>query len=291
MYFSGKAKVLGVFGHPVGHSLSPAMHNAAIEAMGLDYVYVPFDVEPGNLRQAVDGVRALGIAGVNVTIPHKEAVIGCLDEVDEDARRIGSVNTIKNANGRLIGSSTDGPGFLRSLGETGFSPEGRSAVVVGAGGAGRAVVFALAKAGARVVVIDQVEGKAERLVEEVREATESDAVQAESSAENLERRVREADLLVNCTPVGMNPRADEMPVSADLMRPDLTVYDLIYSPVKTRLLAAAEAAGARTVNGVKMLVYQGAISLKMWTGIEPPTDIMEAAVLNGLDESKPGVRS
>ncbi len=279
MKLTGKARVLGVFGHPVGHSLSPAMHNAAIEHLGLDYIYVPFDVAPENLRQAVDGIRALGIAGVNVTVPHKEAVIPFLDEVEADAREVGSVNTIVNKDGRLTGASTDGAGFMRSLTESGFAPRGCRAVVLGSGGAGRAVAFALARDGAEVALFDAVPGKAEKLALDVG-ARNVRAIGTQDSA--LAVALESADLLVNCTPVGMHPNEDSMPVPAESLRPDLFVYDVVYNPLRTKLIQAAETAGASTMSGVKMLVYQGAVSFAKWTGIDPPTDMMEQAVRTGL---------
>jgi shikimate dehydrogenase len=280
MIISGRAKVLGVIGHPVGHSLSPAMHNSAIEALGLDYVYVPFDVTPDSLRHAISGIRALGIAGVNITVPHKETVIPFLDEVDEDAWQFGSVNTIVNDNGKLTGYSTDGPGFMRSLAEAGFSPAGCKAVVIGAGGAGRAVTFALAKAGAEVFVLDELAEKSEKLARDVRKATDTDMVHGEPGLTTLANRLREADLLVNCTPVGMHPNENCTPVQPELLRSELFVYDLVYNPLNTKLLMAAEAAGARTASGIKMLIYQGAISFEKWTGIEPPTEVMEKAIMS-----------
>ena len=296
MEISGRAKVLGVIGHPVGHSLSPAMHNAAIEALGLDYIYVPFDVAPGSLRQATDGIRALGLAGVNVTIPHKETVIPFLDEVEDGAREVGSVNTVANVGGRLVGSSTDGQGFMRSLEEAGFAAAGSKAVVLGAGGAGRAVTFALLAAGAEVAVFDEAPGKAQNLAEDARGRIQDSGVRIQDSgfriqgpavlspqSSALSTELAEANLLVNCTPVGMRPRQDEIPVAPELLRPGLLVYDLVYNPVRTRLLDAAEVAGARTVSGVKMLVYQGAISFRTWTGVDPPADVMEAAVLERLE--------
>ena len=282
MAISGKAKVFGVFGHPVGHSLSPAMHNAAIEALGLDYIYVPFDVDPEDLGRAVAGVRALGIAGVNVTIPHKEAVIEFLDEVEQDALEIGSVNTIANRDGRLIGSSTDGPAFIRSLVETGYEPNGSKAVILGGGGAGRAVAFALVKSGAEVLVFDEAPGKAEKLAGDVRDVMKSDVARGESDFSRVADWIKKANLLVNCTPVGMHPNVDRIPVPEDILRSDMTVYDVVYNPMRTKLLQAAETKGAKTVSGMKMFVYQGAISFKTWTEIDPPTDNMEVAVLRGL---------
>lgn len=284
MIISGRAKVLGVIGHPVGHSLSPVMHNAAIEALGLDYVYVPFDVSPDNLRDAIDGIRALGITGVNVTIPHKEAVIPFLDEIEESAGECGSVNTIANVGGRLIGSNTDGIGFMRSLLEAGFSPKGSKVVVLGAGGAGRAVTFALAKAGANVSVLLASGQRIERLVRDVRCAVGIDSVIGEPDRDRLAEHLKDADLLVNSTPVGMHPNDDQMPVLPETLRQGMFVYDLVYNPLKTKLLLAAESAGAKPIGGVKMLVYQGAEAFSKWTGVEPPVSIMEAAVLRRLEE-------
>ncbi|MEN6520637.1 MAG: shikimate dehydrogenase [Armatimonadota bacterium] len=285
MFVSGKTKVFGVFGHPVGHSLSPAMHNAAIESLGLNYVYVPFDVTPEYLPQALSGVRALGVSGVNVTIPHKEAVIELLDEVVGDAREVGSVNTIINIDGRLTGTSTDGAGFLRSLEGSGFSPKGKTAVVIGAGGSGRAVTFALAKAGAKVTVFSRSLTKAERLAEDIRslgmECCAGDISSLQSSGSGLE-----TDLLVNCTPVGMYPDSGKTPVPAEVLRRGIVVCDLVYNPVKTPLLEAAEARGARTVSGLDMLVYQGALSFKIWTGIEPSIHTMKAALMKRLGSSR-----
>jgi shikimate dehydrogenase len=277
---SGRTKVLGVLGHPVGHSRSPIMHNEAIKALGLDYVYVPLDAEPDRLKQALDGIRALGIAGVNVTIPHKEAVISFLDEVDDCAREIGSVNTIKNVDGKLIGASTDGPGFMRSLSELDFSCEGRNTVVIGAGGSGRAITFALAKAGADVAVLSRTPEKAVDLAKDVNMPNVR-ALRTQNS--ELEAILAEVDLLVNCTPVGMqNGSNGGIPIPLHALQPGALVYDLVYNPPRTKLLVAAEAAGALVVNGVKMLVYQGALSFEMWTGIEPPVDVMEDAVLESL---------
>lgn len=282
MIISGRAKVLGVIGHPVGHSLSPAMHNAAINALGLDYVYVPFDVPPASLREAIEGIRALGIAGANVTIPHKEAVIPFLDEIDENAGECGSVNTITNVDGRLIGSNTDGPGFMRSLIEAGFAPEGRKAVVLGAGGAGRAVTFALVKAGVRVTLTMASQARIERLVGDVQDRFGVGSVVGEPDASRIGDYLSDVDLLVNSTPVGMHPNEGQSPVPKEFLRHDILIYDLVYNPLKTGLIHEAEEAGARTISGVKMLVYQGAISFKSWTGIDPPVDVMEAAVMERL---------
>lgn len=276
---------MGVFAYPVIHSRSPAMHNAAFRALGLDCLYVPFNVPPEELEIAVRAVRALGMVGVNVTIPHKEQVVRYLDWVSEDARRICSVNTIHNSSGHLKGYSTDGPGFILAIKEAGKSPEGSRAVVLGAGGSARATVYALVQSGASVTVANRTLSRAVALADMINSALGDESVRA-VSLEGAEARnaVREADLLVNCTSVGMYPNIDAQPVPSDWLHPGLLVYDQIYNPLETRLLCAARKAGARTANGVMMLVFQGALSFEIWTGKRPPTDVMAKAVIYGEDD-------
>ncbi|MHB0912422.1 MAG: shikimate dehydrogenase [Armatimonadota bacterium] len=274
---TAKTRLAGVFAHPVHHSLSPAMHNAAFSALGLDWAYLPFDVHPDNLEDAVSGIRALGLAGVNVTIPHKERVIPFLDSISDEARAIGSVNTIVNEGGRLVGYSTDGEGFMRSLIAAGGTP-GRT-VILGAGGSARAIVYALGHAGASVSVANRTPERAVELCRTVNSALGSAVAEPARLSLDL---VREAELIVNCTSVGMYPSVDEQPVPAEWLHPGLFVYDLIYNPAETALIRSAREAGARAVNGVGMLVAQGAVSFALWTGIEPPVDVMEQAVLAAL---------
>ncbi|MGQ9455131.1 MAG: shikimate dehydrogenase [Armatimonadota bacterium] len=277
----GSTRVLGVFGHPVSHSLSPTIHNAAIDALGIDYIYVPFHVLPERLGEAVRGVRALEIVGVNVTIPHKESVMGFLDEVDEKARRIGSVNTVVNENGRLRGFSTDGPGFLSSIRAEWGDVRDCRALVLGAGGSAKAVAFALAEIGCDVVIANRTYSRAVELAESLK------AVSASVRAIPLEREAvaevaRSSDLLVNTTSVGMHPDTNAIPIPPDLIHPGMLVYDLIYNPPRTTLIAEAKARGAGALNGLKMLIHQGALSFEMWTGIKPPIDVMERAAIEVL---------
>ena len=275
---TGRAKVVGVWGHPVGHSRSPAMHNAAFAALGLDWAYVPFDVSPEDLPAAVSGIRALNMVGVNVTVPHKEAVLPFLDVVDEAARRIGSVNTIHNVGGVLHGFSTDGPGFLRSLQALGEPTEGRRALLLGAGGSARAVAFALAACGGHVQIANRTSGRARELAESLNSFHPGAAAVVDWGGE-----ADAFDLLVNSTSLGMNPSPDTMPaLPPGTFDPAILVYDLVYAPAETRLLAAARRAGCRTANGLKMLVAQGALSLSRWTGLAwegLPLGIMEEAAL------------
>ena len=274
---SGTTRLTGVFGHPVSHSQSPAMHNAAFAQMGLDYIYVPFDVHPDNLEAAVAGIRALNMVGVNVTIPHKERVIPFLDWVSEDARNIQSVNTIHCLEGALRGYSTDGEGFINALEASGKNPAGSKAVILGAGGSARATAHALFTHGAEVTVVNRTFSRAVELASML-SAIRPIALDSRDAVE----AVQKADLLVNCTSVGMYPKVDEQPVPFEWLHEKLFVFDQVYNPLETRLLKAARSAGCRTANGVKMLVFQGAISFEIWTGHAPPIEVMESAVLAGL---------
>ena len=268
MKITGKSTLVGIFGDPVEHSFSPAMHNAAFDALGLDWCYVPFHVTPERLGEAVAGIRALKLRGVNVTVPHKEAVMEYLDRVDEQAGRIGAVNTIVNEDGMLIGYNTDGAGFVRSLEEAGRSVEDRRVAVIGAGGAARAVCFSLLEAGvSSLIVLNRTREKALRLCEELNAVRSAAAACGEP--ENLEG----VDLLVNTTPLGLH-RDDPMPMDASLLKADVAVCDLIYNPAETPFLEAARLKGASTLNGLGMLIGQGAISFRLWTGREAPVDVM-----------------
>lgn len=286
MSITGKTRVVGVWGHPVGHSRSPAMHNAALAHLGLDWVYVPFDVQPDAVREAVAGIRAMGLVGVNVTVPLKERVLPLLDVVDENAARIGSVNTIHNVDGRLHGHSTDGAGFLHTLKPADFAPAGKRALLLGAGGSARAVAFALAGAGADVQIANRTRARAEELAGQVNKWLPGSASVAEWGGAS-----DEFDLLVNATSLGMSPREGEMPaLPAQGLRPGVLVYDLIYAPPETRLLALAREQDCATLNGAGMLAVQGAVSLSIWTGLlfdAIPLALMEQAARENLPESAP----
>jgi len=281
----GHTKVLGVYGHPIAHSLSPVMHNAAIRALNIDYIYVPFHVLPENLPRAVDGIRALGIAGINVTIPHKERVIEYLDEVSEYSKQIRSVNTIVNMDGRLKGDTTDGPGFVRSAEAAWGKIDGCRTLILGAGGSAKAVAFALARIGCEIVIANRTHERAVELVESLGKVYEAGTFRAvELGGQALREEIGKTDLLVNTTSVGMYPDADSIPIPPDLLRGNLMVYDLVYNPGRTRLVMEAEKRGARAVSGLKMLIYQGALSFEMWTGMEAPVDVMEEAALQVLGD-------
>ncbi|OCL26921.1 shikimate dehydrogenase [Orenia metallireducens] len=270
----------GLFGYPVEHSFSPAMHNSAFKERNLNSLYLPFAIKPENVEEAVKGIKALNLRGVNVTIPHKQAVIPYLDELSEEAELIGAVNTIENRDGRLIGYNTDGRGFIRSLKEEGdFEVKGKKALIIGAGGAARAVVFQLVLEGIDKVYISDLDQElAQTLADDVNNRVDSAKVVVISS-KKVDETVVKVDLVVNATPVGMYPKVDVKPVvSAEVLHKNLVVYDLVYNPVETVLLKAAKKAGAKAVSGLGMLLYQGAIAFEIWTGVDAPIKVMRAAL-------------
>ena len=286
MEITGTTKLVGVFGYPIKHSLSPPMHNAAFRALGMDWCYVAFEVEPQHLAAAIRGVAALGIVGVNVTIPHKEAVAGLMDELRGDAQALGAVNTVHCEGGWLIGYNTDGDGFLGSLASIGFDPTDRVAVVLGAGGASRAVSLALARAGAAEIrVANRTARRSEELTRLVSQVAERGSIitAVEWGQDGIGQALDEADLLVNATSVGMWPDQEKvLPIRQGDLKAELAVCDLVYRPLQTRLLRQAAERGCLVLDGARMLVLQGAISFRIWTGTEPPVEIMEQALLEGL---------
>lgn len=273
---TGATTVAAVIGSPVRHSLSPALHNAAFAAAGVDWTYVAFDVAAGEAVRALDAMRALGLGGLSVTMPHKEQVAGEVDELDPAAAALHSVNTVvRLADGRLRGHSTDGAGFVSSLLEAGVAVAGAPVAVVGAGAAARAVVDALARAGAaEVAVVNRSSDKAE-----VAAALAGDVGRVGTVAD-----VRRAAIVVNGTSVGMgaDPAAGELPFAPDVLHAGQVVADLVYHPLETGLLAAARAAGATCVDGLGMLVYQAALQQELWLGVRPDAAVMRAAALREL---------
>jgi len=283
--------ILGLFGHPVGHSLSPAMHQAALKSLGLDkeYVYLAFDIPPAQIREAVDAIRLLNFRGANITIPHKESVVCCLDRVDDLAARIGAVNVILNRKGILIGFNTDGTGFLQSLTEvTRISPKGKKILIVGAGGASRAVSAALASAGAgEIFVLNRTKARAQGVVEIIKDfgviAAPLDFISGEAG-----QAVQEAEIIVNTTSVGMrsNP-GSPLGEYSRFLREKHTVCDIVYNPLETLLLKQAREKGCRTMGGIGMLLYQGVEAFKIWTALEPPEKLMYQVLLEKVGSFQP----
>lgn len=282
-------RYLGIIGYPLKYSLSPVFQQAALDHLGLDIVYQAWPTPEDGLVMRVTGLRAPTVVGANVTIPHKEACVPLMDETDDLVERVGALNTIVNRGGQLHGYNTDVVGFLRALREdAGFDPQGERALVAGAGGAARAVVVALASAGAgSIIVINRSFPRAAKLVEDLRPVvgrTELSAlpdVYASWAASAVG-----CSLLVNCTSVGAAGTAEEKesPVPEDVIRPGVLVYDLIYRPAETVLMRRARKRGARVIGGLPMLIYQGAASFKIWTGLEPPVGVMFQAARRALAE-------
>jgi shikimate dehydrogenase len=278
-------KVVGLIGYPLGHSLSPAMHNAAFKKLGLDWEYTAFEVEPKDLSEALKGLRALHIAGFNVTLPHKETIVPLLDEVTKLARIIGAVNTVLNQEGKLIGYNTDGAGFLDSLKDDAKTdPKGKKIVVLGAGGASRAVSIMLAEAGAKALTLTDLQlEKAKDLAEYTSSYFGLACDPVGVNSRELQTAIDKADILINSTPIGMHPKTEENPLAEEIrLHPKLLVYDLVYNPSETRLLKAAKAAGCKTCSGLGMLVRQGALAFTIWTGKEAPLAAMRKAAQEAL---------
>jgi shikimate dehydrogenase len=267
---SGATRVTGIIGWPVAHSLSPAMHNAAFRALGLDWVYVAYPVAPEQVADALTGLAAAGVAGLNVTIPHKQAVMDRCSGVSAAAAAIGAANTlIPDGSGGWRADNTDAPGFLRAVDEAApLALDGRRVLVIGAGGAARAVVFALRGRGAKVAVANRTAGRARELGDPVGfSRAELDAAAADSV------------MVVNCTSLGLHGDGIPPELPVDVLGPDHVVVDVVYRPGGTPWLAAAEARGARVVDGLGMLLHQGAAAFVEWTGIEPPIDVMRDALM------------
>jgi shikimate dehydrogenase len=260
-----RTQLCAVILHPAGHTRSPAMHNAAFRALGLDAVYVAFDVAPAGLSDALAGARALGVRQLAISLPHKQAVIPLLDEVDDTARQIGAVNTVTRREDRLVGANTDWIGAVRAL-ERATPLSGRNVVVLGAGGTARAVVFGALERGARVAVLNRSADRAEALAK---------ALGAHGAGALSDLSGLPCDVLVNATSVGL--RSSDSPVPAEAIPPRAVVMDVVYDPRRTRLLGDAAARGARVVEGRWMLVYQAAEQLRIWSGREAPVEVMAEA--------------
>jgi len=281
---SGRTRIVGVIGWPIAHSVSPAMHNAAFQALGLDWCYVPFPVRPDRLAQAVAGVRGLGLMGLNVTVPHKQALLALVDELTPEARAVGAVNTVSVKGEVLVGHNTDVRGFLRALEEVGFETKRCSALVLGAGGAARAVVYALVRSGARVMLLNRTVSRACALAREFASLSEGARLEAGPlDFQTLRRAAPQAGLIVNATSLGMWPEVNASPWIEGVPFPaNALLFDLVYNPRETLLMRQARAGGARAVDGLRMLVHQGAEAFELWTGVQPPIEVMFAACMAAL---------
>jgi shikimate dehydrogenase len=265
----------GLVGHPVSHSMSKIMHEAAYRSLGIKHRYDLFDVSEMELARFMSNAD---FQGLNITIPHKVSVMAHLDSVEEEAKKIGSVNTIHFKKGRKIGYNTDVYGFMKTAEKAKIKLKDRKVLVLGSGGAGRGIAFKLSIEGANVSLYDTDASRARMLSEDIKEKTGNETI----TNTNLREGVLWADVLVNATPVGMHPRKDTTPVDKSMLKPQMDVIDIVYNPVKTRLLEDAQSIGCKTAGGVDMLVYQGAKAFQIWFSIEPPVEIMKKAVVSSL---------
>lgn len=273
-------KIYGVIGDPIAHSMSPAIHNDAFDQEQMDAVYHHFHVTPECLQDAVKGMKAIGVSGFNVTIPHKTAIIPLLDEVDELAQAIGAVNTVVYRDGRYIGYNTDGKGFYKALAEE-ISGDlaSKKTLIIGAGGAARAIYFTLVKEGVKQVdIANRTKERAETLISECPYDKQSTAL----TMLEAEANIKAYDLIIQTTSIGMSPKVDDTPLDVTAIKASAFVSDIIYNPLKTKILMEAEQSGAKTQNGLGMFVNQAALAFQIWTGVMPDTSRMEQIVLNKL---------
>lgn len=270
--------VFGVFGDPVEHSLSPVMHNAAFSELGMGNIYHAFRVRKDSLKDALVGASAMGFGGVNITVPLKQEALKIVT-ADPLAARIGAINTVDfRDKNKIWGSNTDGLGAKHALSDAGVGIDGKKILVLGAGGAARAISFQFANDGAELTIANRTENKAIELAEDVRSIGNARG----TGISNLKELIAESDIFINTTTVGMHPYTDNTIVTSDQMHPGLVVFDIVYNPLETRLLKEAKSAGATPVNGLMMFVYQGAEAFKIWTGVYPPIETMTNAVLEEL---------
>jgi shikimate dehydrogenase len=284
MEVTGQTRLVGIIGHPVAHTLSPVLHNAAFREMGMDWCYLPFDVHPRKLHAALAGLAALGCRGLNVTIPHKQAVLQDLTGLTREARLIGAVNTIEFRGSKRIGHNTDGRGFAMAVRqEWGETLSGKRILLLGAGGAARAVAVQLMIEGVdRLIIANRTMKKAKRLTELLGRRFRSEKIAAMPlTKDRLSAALENIQVVINATSVGMgsDPKS---PLPTGLLHPDLRVCDLIYQPLMTPFLRDAQAVGARILNGVGMLLWQGVLAFEIWTGKRPPVEVMKRALMEAL---------
>jgi len=287
MQIDGSTTLVGVFGHPIAHTASPPMHNAAFAALEMNWAYLAFNVDPANLRSALLGARDMGLRGVNLTVPHKILALDIVDEVDADARKLGAVNTVVIENGKLRGLNTDGYGIAKAIREEfNFGFKGKRVLVLGAGGAGRAIAVKAALDGAlRVYVANRTAAKVEPIAGEIAK-TKSECRPVNMTADALAAVMPDVDLLINATSVGLK-EGETLGLPASLFTPQLFVYDTIYRPAETELLKTAAEAGAQTANGLSMLLHQGIKSFEIWTGRKAPLAVMRRALRTAVYGEKP----
>jgi len=281
-FISGHTRVLCVIGYPIEHSMSPIMHNAVIRELKLNYIYLAFKVSPNNLNLAVKGFRAFNIKGINVTLPFKQKIMKYLDDIDPIAQKIGAVNTIKNDNGNLIGRNTDAEGAKSALINAGYTISGKNILILGAGGAARALTCILAKDINRIVIANRTEKRSIKLANELKKNFSIKVEGKKNTISVLKEESKKADILINTTPIGMYPSVEKSPIPAEFLHKDLIVYDIVYNPLETKLMKDATKMGCNTIGGLDMLVNQGALAFEWWTNKKPNINTMKNKVIEFL---------
>lgn len=281
MKIKATTKIYGIFGHPVGHSLSPLMHNAAFEELKLNCVYVAFDINPKDIKTATESIKTMGISGVNVTIPHKETILRHLDSISPEARLTGAVNTVKNDGGKLYGFNTDVEGFLKAIKwDLGLHPEGLRVILLGAGGASRAVITALCmNQVSEIFVLNRTLAKAEKLATEFKNHFKKITITPIylEDKNSVKKYLKVSDLVINATSSGMGG-VNHFELPLENLRNGSMIYDLVYKPRETALVKSARELGHKTSDGLSMLIYQGAESFEIWTGKKAPIEVMRKAI-------------
>ncbi len=279
----GRTGLLCLIGDPVDHSLSPLMHNIALRELGLNYVYMAFRVTKDKLSQVVEAFKVIGVRGFNVTMPLKKDIIRVLDEVDSKALKIGAVNTVANRSGRFIGFNTDGIGAIKALEKNNVKLDGVYVVLLGAGNTGRAIAYALMDRDCNIAILNRTVERSKMLAMEISNGN-ARVEWGSLTEESLRIHLSKADVVINSTSVGMKPMDNETPIPKDLLRRDLIVFDIVYSPLETRLLKEAREVGAQTIDGLEMLLNQGLESFKIWFGVYPPIE----RIVNALENVRRG---
>lgn len=282
MEINGKTQLIVLIGNPVEHSMSPKMHNAAFRKLGLNYVYVAVRVDNNKVKEAIEGIRVFNIQGANVTVPHKINVMQFLDEIDPVAQNIGAINTILNKDGYLYGTNTDGIGAVRSFEEEKVALEDKKIVMIGAGGVARPISYNFAPKAKDFVLFDIAESAVQNLVRELNSKIKAHVRGFKSEPTKIAKELQDADIFINATPIGMHPKENESIISKNSLRKDLTVFDVVYNPLETKLIKESKAIGAKAISGVMMLVYQGVAAFELWTGQKAPVPLMKQMVLEGL---------
>lgn len=275
-------KILCIIGHPIEHSMSPIMHNAALRELNLDYIYLAFDIYPPNLNLAVKGFKTFNIKGINATIPFKQKIIKYLDEIDPIAQKIGGINAIKNDEGYLSGRNTDAEGSMKALLNAGYTISGKNVLLLGAGGTARALTYIMAKDVNKLIIVNRTEKRAVKLANEIKKNFGINVEGRNNANSVLMEESKKADILINTTPIGMYPNVEKSPIPAEFLHEDLVVYDVVYNPLKTKLIKDATEKGCKTIGGLDMLVNQGTLAFEWWTNRKPNVSLMKNKIIEFL---------